>query len=345
MIDFKKAAILAEGKFGVLTSKTGACLVKYQPSRVACVIDSTKAGKVCSDVLGFGGEIPIVASLADALAYSPDVLLIGIAPRGGLLPKEWRRTILDAVRSGLGIVSGLHTMIEEDEEIAAEARKRGVGIWDVRRSTIPDGVLEGKLNQKKGKVLLTVGSDSRTGKMTVGYELAEYMKKRGIRAKFVATGQTGIILTGFGVAIDRVPGDFMSRVVEDLTYEALSDADVAIVEGQGSIIHPAYSGVALAIIHGCRPDAMIMCHQPSRSCIEGYDVGIPSLRSLIELHEEICAPLFSSKVIALALNTFDLDPQKAKEVVRLYEMETGLPTDDVVRWGCQKIFKSIEVIL
>ncbi len=345
MIDFRKAAILAEGKFGVLTSKTAACLIRYQPQRVACVIDSTKAGKSCNDVLGFGGDIPVVASLEEALSYLPDVLLIGIAPRGGVLPVEWRSIVLDAVRSGLGIVNGLHTFLEDDDEIVAEACARGVKIWDVRKSTIPDGVLEGKLAGKKGKVILTVGSDSRTGKMTVAYELAQYMNMKGLRTKFVATGQTGIMLSGFGVAIDRVPGDFMSRVVEDITYEALVDADVAVVEGQGSIVHPAYSGVALAIIHGSRPDAMIMCHQPTRSEIEGYDVDIPSLRWLIELHERICAPLFQSKVLALALNTFDLDEERAKEIIKLYEKETGLPADDVVRWGCDKIFEALGVIL
>ncbi|MGQ9602786.1 MAG: DUF1611 domain-containing protein [bacterium] len=345
MIDFRRAAILAEGKLGILTSKTAACLIKYQPHRVACVIDSTKAGRNCSEVLGFGGEIAIVASIEQALAYSPDVLLIGIAPRGGLLPPEWRSIVLKAVRSRLGIVSGLHTILEEDEEIFREARKHGVHIWDVRKSTVPDGVLEGKLSDKKGKVILTVGSDSRTGKMTVAYELAAYLNGKGVRARFVATGQTGIILAGFGTAIDRVPGDFMSRVVEDLTYQALVDADVAVVEGQGSIVHPAYSGVALAIIHGCRPDAMIMCHQPSRLAIEGYDVEIPSLRSLIKLHEGICAPLFDSRVVALALNTFDLDEKEAKRTVEMYEKETGLVADDVVRWGCDKISRAIGVIL
>lgn len=345
MIEFQRAAILAEGSFGVLTSKTAACLIRYRPDRVCCVIDSTKRGRLAEELLGFGGAIPIVGSISEALELSPDSLLIGIAPRGGLLPQEWRKTILEAISSGLNIISGLHTMLAEDDEIGRAARQKGVLIWDIRKPTIPDGVSTGKLLERKGRVILTVGSDSRTGKMTVAYELSEYLRGRGIDAQFVPTGQTGILLAGRGYVIDRIAGDFMSRIVEDLTDEALRKGVVAIVEGQGSLIHPAYSGVALAIIHGCYPDAMILCHQPTRRSIEGYGVAIPGLKDLVTMHESICAPIFKSRVIAVALNTFDLEESDARRVIEEVEAETGLPADDVVRWGWEKIGRVVEGML
>ena len=215
MLDFSRSAILAEGKLGLLTSKTAACLVRYVPEKVACIIDSTRQGRSVDDVLGFGGKIPIVASLDEALALDPDSLIIGIAPRGGALPDEWRQIVLDAIAGGLDIISGLHTMLGEDPEMLEAAKKRGVEIWDVRRPQLPDGISQGSLRNKTGKVVLTVGSDCRTGKMTVAYELVRALKSEGTDATFVPTGQTGILLEGWGVAVDRVPGDFMARVVED----------------------------------------------------------------------------------------------------------------------------------
>ncbi len=345
MIEFRRAAILAEGSFGILTSKTAVCLVRYVPDKVCCIIDSSKRGKLVEDILGFGGAIPIVGSIEEAMELSPDTLLIGIAPRGGLLPEEWRQIILRAIAFRLNIISGLHTMLTEDPEIREAARGKGVSIWDIRKPIIPDGVLTGRLAKRDGRVILTVGSDSRTGKMTVGYELVKYLELKGIKAAFVPTGQTGILLGGNGYVIDRIAGDFMSRVVEDLTYEALKTADVVVVEGQGSLVHPAYSGVALSIIHGCYPDAMILCHQPTRKHIEGYGVEIPPLEDLITLHETIARPVFESKVIAIAVNTFDLTEVEALHTIETIHSQTRLPTDDVIRWGWQKLSAAVEAIL
>lgn len=340
-----KMAVLAEGKFGVLTSKTAACIIRYQPERVACVIDSTKSGLTAESVLGFGGPIPVVASLKEALTHQPDCLLIGIAPRGGMLPGEWHGIVLDAIEQGLNVVSGLHTMLSDDAEISRAADARGVQIWDIREPVMPDGILQGLLRDKKGRVILTVGSDCRTGKMTVAYELARSLTDRGVSAKFVATGQTGILLDDWGAAVDRVPGDFMARVVEDLTVSALSSAEVAVVEGQGSLLHPGYSGVSLAIMHGCYPDFMIMCHHPTRREIEGYGVRIPSVTELIRIHEQACSPIFPSEVVAVALNTYDLTEDDAAAEIAAVERETGLPATDVIRWGCAKIVDALVDVL
>jgi len=339
---FGRLAILAEGEFGVITSKTATCIIRYVPERVACVIDSTRAGSTAQSVLGFGGPIPVVGTIEDALAHSPEALLIGIAPRGGALPHEWREVLLKAVAGGLSIMSGLHHVVGDDPEICEAARAAGVRIWDVRVPRVPEAIASGSLRNKAGKVVLTVGSDCRTGKMTVAFEAARYLTGRGIGAEFVPTGQTGILLAGWGEAVDRVPGDFMAAVTENLTTEALGRAGIALVEGQGSIIHPAYSAVALGIMHGCCPDAMILCHQPTRSEIPGYDVSIPPLPQLIRTHEEIAGLVHPSRVIAIALNTFDMDEAGAEREAARLEDATGLPATDVIRWGCERIGPALE---
>lgn len=333
MIEARRLAILAEGRLGVITAKTAACMVRYQPERVRCLIDSTRAGLTAQDVLGFGGAIPVVGSVREAVGCGCDSLLIGIAPRGGLLPEAWRGQVLEAIEGGMNILSGLHSMLEEDTEISGAARRAGVAVWDVRKVVLPDGVASGALRRRQGHVILTVGSDCSSGKMTVAYELTGALRQRGVRAEFVATGQTGILLSGWGQAIDRAPGDFMARIAEDLTLEGLYRGDVAIVEGQGSLIHPAYSGVTLSLLHGSWPDAMVLCHQPTRKRIDEYDVEIPPLDCLVEMYERACGPIFSAKVVAVALNTYDLDEAAARAAAERVRRETGLPTTDPVRWG------------
>jgi uncharacterized NAD-dependent epimerase/dehydratase family protein len=250
--------------------------------------------------------------------------------------------VLEAVAGGLNIISGLHTMLGEDPEILKAADAAGVGIWDIRRPSIPGGVSQAGLRDKTGKVLLTVGSDCRSGKMTVAYELVRALKRDGMAAAFVPTGQTGILLEGWGVAVDRVPGDFMARVVEDMTLEALGKAGLAVVEGQGSINHPSYSGVALAIIHGCCPDGMVLCHDSSRSEIQGFGLAIPSLAGLVRMHEMIASTVFESRVVAIALNTHGMSEAEAEGRLAEAEAETGLPATDVIRWGPAGLVRALK---
>jgi uncharacterized NAD-dependent epimerase/dehydratase family protein len=345
MEGFRRMAVLAEGRLGVISSKTAACVIRYAPHRVACVIDSRNAGSDVSDVLGFGAGIRVVEGLEEAMAFSPDSLLIGIAPRGGALPREWREVVLGAISRGLNIVSGLHHVLGEDDEIREAALSMGVRVWDVRVPRLPDAVAAGSLRSKKGKVILTVGSDCSTGKMTVAFELARYLRSRGTSAEFVPTGQTGIVLAGWGEAIDRVPGDFMSAVTEDITTRALERAEVAVVEGQGSLIHPAYSAVALGILHGCCPDLMVLCHQPTRLEIDEYAVTIPPMEELVAVYEDAAGLVFPSRVGAIAVNTYDMDEASAREEIARLESRTGLPVADVIRWGCARIAPALEGLL
>ncbi len=337
---------IAEGMFGVITAKTAVSAIRYFPERVVGVLDSTARGHTVQDVLGFGGAIPVVRTFEEGLALRPQAILIGIAPRGGRLPDEWRGWLETAIDRGLEIWSGLHTYLNDDPDLAARARKRGVRIFDMRKPPEPLPVSNGRARDVDALVVLTVGSDCNSGKMTAMIELERGLKASGVRARFVATGQTGILLAGSGIAVDAVLGDFIGGATEQLVVEAARDADVVLVEGQGSLIHPGYSGVTLGLIHGSCPAAMILCHQPSRRLVGEYHgasawVPIPPLKDLVRIHEEAAAPVQPSRVIGIALMTYDLPEAAAHEAVRQAQAETGLPATDPVRFGVEPLIGAI----
>ncbi|MDI6807850.1 MAG: DUF1611 domain-containing protein [Candidatus Eisenbacteria bacterium] len=334
-------AVLAEGQFGLLESKTAACVIRYREKDVACVIDSSRAGQDAGDVLGFGKGIPVVSSIEDAIKFGPRSLLIGIAPKGGRLPDVFRVIVRKAMLAGLSIVSGLHTFLAEDDELVEIAGKTGVRLFDIRK--VPDdlSVPTGRRKEIGAAVVLTVGSDSNTGKMTVAYELNREARRAGLRSYFAATGQTGILLSGSGIAVDRVICDFLAGACERLLLSVPDDAELIIVEGQGSLFHPAFSGVAVGLLHGTMPDGMILCHQPTRKEIRAYSVPIPPLKRQIQMHEDVASYLRESKVLGIALNCFDLDPSQTKKAVEEAERETGLPAFDAIKEGSGRVMASL----
>ena len=335
--------ILAEGQFGPLTSKTANSCIRYTPERVVGVIDSRRAGKTAADILGFGGAIPVVANIEEGLRLSPTALLVGIAPQGGRLPDEWRTTIRRAIEQGMDIWSGLHTFIGDDPELRALADKRGVAIHDLRRPPADLPVAGGRVRTVDATVVLTVGADCNIGKMTAALQMRDGLRARGNRVAFAGTGQTGILIDGGGVAVDAVIADFIAGAAERLVLDSAKDADIVLVEGQGSVIHPGYSGVTLGLIHGSLPHAMVMCHQPSRLHINNNPwVKLPPLGDLIELHEALVRHLRPAPVIAVSLNTYDLSERKAKAVIRKIERETGLPTTDPVRFDPEPVVDAID---
>ena len=328
-------AILAEQAFGPQSSKTANAFIRYTPEKVLAVIDSDRAGRTAQDVLGFGGAIPVLATLDDALPLGLDALLIGIAPAGGQLPDAWRAILAQAIDHGLEIWSGLHFFIADDPELGPLAARRGVRIHDLRRPPADLEVARGRVRQvdATNTVILTVGTDCNIGKMTTQLQLRDAAVKAGLSVSFAATGQTGILVEGWGIAVDAVVADFIAGAAERLTLEGATKGEIVLVEGQGSIIHPSYSGVTYGLLHGSLPHAMIMCAQPSRAHIMHNPwVPIPPLPELIALHEQVAAPLRPAPVIAVALNTFDLDDAAARDAVRRAEDETGLPATDPVRF-------------
>jgi len=340
----RRIVILSEGFFGDLEAKTASGLIMYKPDEVIAVIDSTRGGKSVQQILGFGGDIPVVSDLTDSLKYGPNALLIGIAPRGGKLPPEWRGVIKQALGNGLDVISGLHDMLNEDAELSMLAHLKGAKIYDLRKSKKYNKVATSDPSLVKAKVVLTVGTDCKTGKMITSIEIARQAKKSGWNSVFVATGQSGMVIAGEGVPIDSVVGDFMSRAIEEFLIEKSRSYDLLSVEGQGNIIHPGYSGVSLALIHGCMPDAMVLCHYPGREKIKNYEVKIPPLPELIKLHEWIAEPIKPSRVIGVSLNTQELTEAEAKKQIEKTEQETGLPTVDPVRFGCEKLIQALEFL-
>ncbi len=329
----RRFLILAEGSFGPLSSKTANACIRYVPDEVAAVLDSAMAGRTAQDVLGFGGSIPVVANFAAGLAYRPSALLIGIAPAGGQFPDQWRPIVGEALRAGLDVWSGLHTMLGDDREFVALAAESGATIRDLRRSPAGLEVASGRVREVDATVVLTVGTDCNIGKMTTQLQVQSSVRLLGHRVHFAATGQTGILVEGRGIAVDAVIADFIAGAAEALTMEAAEEADIVLVEGQGSIIHPAYSGVTMGIMHGALPHAMVLCAQPTRTTIHRNPwVQIPSLPDMIRLYEGAMEGLRPSPVIAIALNTFDLDESAARQAIERVRDETGLPTTDPVRF-------------
>ena len=331
--------IIADGAFDPLTSKTANSCIRYFPERIVGVFDRRHAGRTVQDVLGFGGAIPVIGDFAGGLALSggATAVLIGIAPSGGQLPAEWRGWLKTAIERGLEVWSGLHTFIGDDPDLGPLARKLGVRILDARKPPAHLPIADGRAAEVDALTVLAVGSDCNVGKMTAQLELRNALVRKGRRPCFVATGQTGIFIEGWGIAVDAVVADFIAGAAEWLVLEGAKDHDLVLVEGQGSLIHPGYSGVTLGLLHGSCPDAMILCHQPSRDFIGDYHgrqpwVKIPPLPDLIGIYEDAARPVRESKVIAVCLNTFDLEERAARDAVARAAQETGLPATDPVRF-------------
>jgi uncharacterized NAD-dependent epimerase/dehydratase family protein len=308
--------------------------LRYRGDEVVAILDSTAAGSSTSQLLGVDTDRPVVADLESGLRHRPDTLVIGIAPRGGGLPSAWRTLVLAAIDAGLDIVSGLHTMLADDGEIAARAAARGVELVDLRR---PPRELRlpreaGEPPRSPPRVILTVGSDCNVGKMTAALEIVHAARARGVNAVMAATGQTGILIAGGGIAVDRVVADFMAGATEQLIDE-LGMADWVVVEGQGALLHPAYSGVVLAILHGARPDAMVICHHVGRHRISGYDVPIPGPARLLAIHEEAAAWVSPARVAAFALNAHGAVPEEVEAYVDRVRRETGRVAADPLTAG------------
>ncbi len=328
--------ILADGDFGPMTSKTANSVIRFLPGQVVGVLDRQQAGRTAGDVLGFGGDIPVVASMAEGLRRGPTAVLIGIAPQGGRLPAEWHAWLREAVDAGCDLWSGLHTFLADDPELAARAQARGVRILDLRRPPPDLPIASGLARTVEPYVVLTVGTDCNVGKMTAQLQLVRGLRERGLRTRFVATGQTGIMIEGWGIAVDAVVADFIAGAAERLVLEGAADADVVLVEGQGSINHPGYSGVTLGLLHGSCPDGLVLCHQASREYLGDYrrtsEFRIPPLAQYVRWYEDLGAAVHPTRVVGISMNTYDLDEAAARAACARAADATGLPCTDPVRF-------------
>ena len=339
-----RVAILAEGRFSRTTAKTAIGVLRYAHYQIVAIIDSTKAGTDAADHVGVGRGVPVVATVDDAIARGADVLLIGTAAAGGRIPDEYRPFLSRALERGLSVWNGLHERVLSDVKLAEAA---GRGSASVRELREPPAVLPigGHRRPRVGAtVVLTVGSDAAVGKMTASLEIVAALRRLGEKAAFVATGQTGIAIAGDGIAVDAVIADFIAGATEKMVCDAADDADWVIVEGQGSLTHPGFSGVTLGLLHGAGPDLMVLCHDAMRWSMKGYGDGLPlrTLPELVRIYEDAAAwrrpPGYPpARVVAVALNTGDLlssdPPDLALSWIRVASTATKLPAADPIREG------------
>lgn len=337
----RRYAILAPQRF-VDDAKTAHGVIRYGEDDVVAVIDPAQAGKrVCDAVAYLHSEAPIVTNVAEALQHKPTALLVGTAPKGGGLPPDWRASIAEGIAAKLEIVSGLHELLGEDREFRLAAQAAGTRIWDVRE---PPGVplFSGEAYGIEAPVVLTVGNDCAVGKMSVSLEIVRAANAAGRTARFVPTGQTGILIAGWGISVDRVIADFAPGAAEQLVlYAAHQGAGLIVVEGQGAINHPAYGAVTLALMSGSAPDALILVCDPSRRRIEQYETPTLGYAELVALHETLAATLKPAKVVGIALNTRNYDEAAARAEIARATESTGLPAADVVRFGADAFFAAI----
>jgi uncharacterized NAD-dependent epimerase/dehydratase family protein len=244
---------------------------------------------------------------------------------------------------GCDVVAGLHYFLAEDEEFAALAADHGTDLWDVRRPPDDLTVSEGIAADVDAEVVLTVGTDCSTGKMTTSKELVLAAREAGVDAAMVPTGQTGILIEGWGTPIDRVVSDFVAGATEDLILAAAADHDLLVVEGQGSITHPAYSAVTCGIVHGAMADRLVMCHVAGREAIHGYEsFPIDDPGSYVERYESFAAPVHETDVVAGALNTSSLvDDAAAREALDAYADALGAPATDPVRFDAAEVIDEL----
>jgi uncharacterized NAD-dependent epimerase/dehydratase family protein len=316
--------------------KTMRGIISYGPDPVVAIVDSKRPG---ADHEG----IPIVATVEDALPYEPTVAVVGVATQGGRFPPAWRGLLKAAIAAGLDIESGLHEFVSDDPELAELARTHGVELRDLRKPPEGLNVPTGANLEVDAKIVLTVGSDCAIGKKTVAVELDREARRRGLESVFVPTGQTGIAIAGWGIAVDAVVSDFLAGAAERLVVEgARRGGKLLFVEGQGSLVHPLYSGVTLGLVHGSAPHAFVLCHRAGTTEIEGCPGHpIPPLADLVELHERISLPARKAKVACVAVNTADLTDDDARAAIAELAASTKLPTDDPVRFGAQDLLDAL----
>ena len=341
----KRYVILAEGAFDE-EAKTATGVMRYAESPTVAVIDSTRAGTVAGDhVPGLASDVPIVAALADTLPFEPTTLLVGVAPAGGKLPAAYRRAILDALHHGLDVESGLHDFVGDDPEFDAAARLAGREIHDLRRAPHGLNVPTGANVDVRTHTVLTVGSDCALGKMTVCLELDAEARRRGLQSVFVPTGQTGIAIAGWGIAVDEVISDFVAGAAERLVvegHERGGDGAILWIEGQGSLNHPFYSGVTLGLLHGSAPHALVFVHEPGRETIDGdARYPIPGIAELIDDQVRMARHVRRAPVVAVALKTNRLDEDAARAAIAEVERETALVADDPVRFGAGRLLDAV----
>lgn len=334
----RRMVILTEGHTNPQTAKTASCVIRYCPEQVVAILDSTQAGRTAQSLLGVGGDLPVVASLDEA--PGANTLLIGIAPAGGKIPPAWRLIVLGAISRGMHVVSGLHDRLTDDQELVEAAERRGVRLVDVRKTNEREVARRIGLRDDCLRIH-TVGHDCSVGKMVTSVEIVQGLKRRGRDAKFLATGQTGILVEGDGCPINCVVADFVSGAAERLVL-ANQHHEFLVIEGQGSLVHPSYSGVTLGLLHGCDPHGLILCYEVGRQRVCGLEqVRIPPLAEIRRINELMASVVRPCPVIGVSMNSYALSSEQAEAERARVRKELALPVCDVVRHGPEELVNAV----
>jgi uncharacterized NAD-dependent epimerase/dehydratase family protein len=340
----EKLAIVTGGRFAGVGAKVAHGVIRYGDRDVAAVVDEAFAGKTASEVVPFCARpVPIVATVSEAAAMGATRLLVGVAPAGGRLDIRLRGVVLEAVRHGLHVEAGLHSLLTDDAELAAAACRQGVELHDLRAVPkdldVPRG---GRWRASDVDVVHTVGTDCNLGKLTVSLELHRAAQARGHASVFVPTGQTGVAVAGWGIAVDHVVADYIAGAGERLVAEGATRGDLLWLEGQGSLFHPAYSGVTLGLLHGVVPDVMVLVHRAALTSTRNYpDVPLPSLAEVVTSYERAAAFIKPARVAAVAVDTSAMGETAARDALEEIARASGRPADDVVRFGADRILDAV----
>jgi uncharacterized NAD-dependent epimerase/dehydratase family protein len=317
-------------------AKTARGVMRYRRDDVVAMLDSKRAGESEDGV-------PIVGTVDEALAFEPNTALVGVVTQGGRFPGDWQELLKSSVSHGLDLENGLHVRLRDIPGLTELAAEHGVELRDLREPPADLSTATGENLEVDATIVLTVGSDCAIGKMTAICELDLEARRRGLKSVFVPTGQTGVAIAGWGISVDAVVSDFLAGAAERLVVEGGKRGDLLWVEGQGAILHPIYSGVTVGLMHGSAPHLYVLCHEVGRTIVEGdpTESPIPSLSELVDLHERMSLKLRPAKVAAIALNTSTVSEDSAREAIAAAEEETGLRTDDPVRFGAERLLDAV----
>ncbi|QEY30894.1 DUF1611 domain-containing protein [Synechococcus sp. RSCCF101] len=346
--DHHRVVLLQHGGLKGLGGKTGLAMLRYRSGPIVAVVDPEHAGGDLQSLTGVAREVPVVASIEQALGRRPEVAVIGLAPSGGRLSGPLRRDVLAALRHGLCVANGLHTRLADDEEVRAS----GVPlerIWDLRREPPGLAVAAARAAGLPQRRVLAIGTDMAVGKMSACLEVLAAARRRGVAARFVGTGQAGILISGRGVALDAVRVDYAPGAVEGAVLGTAADLapdGLVLVEGQGSLCHPG-SSATLPLLRGSQPTDLLMVHRAGQTGVDRVPgVAIPPLdvlRSTVEAVAAMAIPAGSTPpgVRALALNTSGLGDTEARAACHRHEDQLGLVCDDPVRHGADRILEAL----
>ncbi|MGD9899843.1 MAG: DUF1611 domain-containing protein [Calditrichaceae bacterium] len=327
----KRIIILADEALRPMHSKSESVLIRYLQKEIIGVVDRVNAGKTLQQVLGFGGEIPVTATLDELLKLKPNHIIIGLSKTGGGLPVALYPLIIKALQMRLTIINGYHQFLNETAEFKLLADKYKVKIIDLRSTDDKYLKFRGRTKNLKSRNIMTIGTNELSGKLTTTIELVSGLHQRGVSADWLATSLTGRLVKGKGIITDATRSDLVSATVENEMVGMGDKFEYIVIEGRGGIYNPVSASANIGILHGAMPDALILCHRAEINDSQTI------LTNTIETYRQLLSAINSAPVLVISLNTAMLSESEAASQIQKVETKFGLPVTDPVRFGVDKI--------